>query len=67
MDYKLIIETSENEGRDMWQSIEKTVKRQFPNTYVFSKNLAEKIVYDARNDIPVTIVRPSLGKFKLKL
>lgn len=63
MDYKLIIEASDNEGRDLWQSIEKAVKRQFPNTYVFSKNLAEKIVFDARDVIPVTIVRPSLGKF----
>lgn len=63
MDYKTIIEASENEGRDMWQSIEKAVKRQFPNTYVFSKNLAEKIVFDAKDKIPVTIVRPSLGTF----
>lgn len=63
MDYKTIIEASENEGRDIWQSIEKAVKRQFPNTYVFSKNLAEKIVFDARDTIPVTIVRPSLGTF----
>lgn len=61
IDYKTIIEASENEGRDIWQSIEKKVKRQFPNTYVFSKNLAEKIVFDARHSIPVAIVRPSLG------
>lgn len=61
LDYNTIIEASENEGRDIWQSIEKAVKKQFPNTYVFSKNLAEKIVYDARDTIPVAIVRPSLG------
>ncbi|KAG4071448.1 hypothetical protein HA402_011602 [Bradysia odoriphaga] len=60
MDYNTIIEASENEGKDIWQSIEKAVRRQFPNTYVFSKNLAEKIVYDARDTVPVTIVRPSL-------
>lgn len=67
LDYKMIIGALENDGRDIWQSIEKTVKKQFPNTYVFSKNLAEKIVYDARDTIPVTIVRPSLGKLNFYL
>ena len=32
-----------------------------PNTYTFSKALAESVVNDARNDIPAIIYRPAVG------
>ncbi|KAF4526500.1 hypothetical protein B566_EDAN015202 [Ephemera danica] len=33
-----------------------------PNTYVYTKHLAEKLVYDASKTIPAAIFRPSIGK-----
>lgn len=41
------------------QIIDKVLK-VYPNTYVFSKNLAEKVVYNAKSYLPVAIVRPSI-------
>ncbi|KAF4517873.1 hypothetical protein B566_EDAN001828 [Ephemera danica] len=35
-----------------------------PNTYVFTKALSESIIYEARNELPVVIFRPSIGKKK---
>ena len=39
---------------------EKMLIGQFPNTYTFTKNLAEKSVQNQRGNLPVTIVRPSI-------
>lgn len=37
-----------------------------PNTYTFSKNLGEHIVYDmCSGKIPTKIVRPSIGEFSV--
>jgi len=33
-----------------------------PNTYTFSKSLAEHVVKDLGEDIPVVIFRPSIGE-----
>jgi len=35
-----------------------------PNTYTFSKSLAEQVVYEARKEIPAVIFRPSIGEEK---
>ncbi|XP_048269876.1 fatty acyl-CoA reductase 1-like isoform X3 [Bombus terrestris] len=40
--------------------IEKKVLKTYPNTYTFSKNLAEQIVASKCKDLPVAIVRPSV-------
>ncbi|XP_050598487.1 putative fatty acyl-CoA reductase CG5065 isoform X1 [Bombus affinis] len=40
--------------------IEKKILKTFPNTYTFSKNLAEQIVASKCKDMPVAIVRPSI-------
>lgn len=61
-DYNAVIEACEKQDISSLKSVEKLVNKIFPNTYVFSKNLAERIVYDARHTVPVTIVRPSLSK-----
>lgn len=61
-DYNEVIQACENEDISVMLSVEKLVSKIYPNTYVFSKNLAERIVYDARDKLPVTIVRPSLSK-----
>ncbi|XP_050598496.1 putative fatty acyl-CoA reductase CG5065 isoform X2 [Bombus affinis] len=40
--------------------IEKKILKTYPNTYTFSKNLAEQIVASKCKDLPVAIVRPSV-------
>ena len=40
--------------------IEKKILKTYPNTYTFSKNLAEQIVATKCKDMPVAIVRPSV-------
>ncbi|XP_068986773.1 putative fatty acyl-CoA reductase CG5065 isoform X3 [Bombus flavifrons] len=40
--------------------IEKRILKTYPNTYTFSKNLAEQIVASKCKDLPVAIVRPSI-------
>ena len=39
--------------------------RGFPNTYTFTKFLAENIVDNEGKNLPRAIVRPSIGKFAL--
>lgn len=33
----------------------------FPNTYLFSKNLAESVIMEYSSSLPCAIVRPSIG------
>ncbi|XP_050598490.1 putative fatty acyl-CoA reductase CG5065 isoform X3 [Bombus affinis] len=40
--------------------IEKGILKTYPNTYTFSKNLAEQIVASECKNLPVAIVRPSI-------
>ncbi|XP_068986787.1 putative fatty acyl-CoA reductase CG5065 [Bombus flavifrons] len=40
--------------------LEKKILKTYPNTYTFSKNLAEQIVASKCKDLPVAIVRPSV-------
>ena len=46
--------------------IEKRILKTYPNTYTFSKNLAEQIVASKCKDLPVAIVRPSVVGVSLK-
>ncbi|XP_050598531.1 fatty acyl-CoA reductase 1-like isoform X2 [Bombus affinis] len=46
--------------------IEKKILKTYPNTYTFSKNLAEQIVASRCRDLPVAIVRPSIIGASLK-
>lgn len=43
----------------------RTLLGKHPNTYTFTKALAECIVNEHARDFPVCIVRPSIGKYKL--
>lgn len=36
---------------------------EIPNTYTFTKQLAEHVVSENMGKLPVVIVRPSIGKF----
>lgn len=37
-----------------------------PNTYIFSKSLAEHVVKDLGQNLPIVIIRPSIGKKQVK-
>lgn len=37
----------------------------FPNTYTFTKRLAEQVVNDYVGTIPAVIFRPSIGEIKI--
>jgi len=39
---------------------EKELIGKFPNTYTYTKNLAEKSLYKNRGDLPVVLFRPSI-------
>lgn len=39
--------------------------KNHPNTYTFTKALAEQVVNDFKNKIPVVIYRPSIGKYNI--
>jgi fatty acyl-CoA reductase len=35
---------------------------QHPNTYTFTKSLAENLILEKARDLPIAIVRPSMSK-----
>lgn len=37
---------------------------KLPNSYAFTKALGEALVVEAMKEIPVIILRPSIGKFR---
>ena len=39
---------------------------ELPNTYSFSKSLAENILDEYSSEIPIAIVRPSVGGYLCK-
>ena len=58
-DYKTVIAACEMDSEGLIEEIGGAALKTFPNTYIFSKNLAEKLVIDRKN-LPVVIVRPSV-------
>jgi thioester reductase-like protein len=39
---------------------EKEIIGDFPNTYMFTKNVAEQLLHQQRGNLPMTIVRPAI-------
>lgn len=37
---------------------------ELPNTYVFTKQLAEHVLWEEKGKLPIIIMRPSIGKIK---
>jgi len=42
-----------------------TIIKGYPNTYTFTKVLAENVVQQSGQNLPVTIFRPGIGEFHL--
>lgn len=63
-DYKTVLHACDTEDGVVINFIERAIiPNVYPNSYIYSKNLAENIVYDASYEIPVCIVRPSVGLY----
>lgn len=63
-DYKTVINACEQNDTTLLQYIQSAIiPTVFPNTYIYSKHLAENVAYDARHDIPICILRPSVGLY----
>ena len=50
----------EKQDRNSIKQLEERILKVYPNTYTFTKNLAEQIVASNSNGLPVAIVRPSI-------
>jgi alcohol-forming fatty acyl-CoA reductase len=61
-DWKTFIEFAENLDEDVLDALTLKLTDFAPNTYTFTKHLAEHVVNDYRNEfnLPITIVRPSV-------
>lgn len=60
VDWKRAIEIAENVDIDTLECLMCLYTEFSPNSYTFTKALAEQICEDYKNQIPITIVRPSI-------
>jgi len=50
----------------MFDDITADILRQWPNTYTFTKAIAERLLLDERGHVPAVIFRPSIVTASLK-
>ncbi|XP_044735250.1 fatty acyl-CoA reductase wat-like [Chrysoperla carnea] len=60
MHYKELIALVDALKDDQLDKITDTVLGDYPNTYIFTKQIAESVIEEFANDIPIAIVRPSI-------
>ncbi|KAJ9600161.1 hypothetical protein L9F63_009571 [Diploptera punctata] len=60
VDWRKYIEIAETVDEEILTILTKKIIDDLPNTYVFSKSLAEHVVDDLRENVPAVIVRPSI-------
>lgn len=60
VDWKKAIEICEKYDDDTLNQVTQHYMNFLPNTYVFSKNLAEHVSYDYKEKLPVVVFRPSI-------
>ena len=56
----MVIDICEKGDKTLINLFEKKILKIYPNTYTFSKNLAEQIVSSNSDSLPIAIVRPSI-------
>ena len=59
-DWRSAIEIAENVDIDTLECLMPLYTKFSPNSYTFTKGLSEQICKDYRNQIPITVVRPSI-------
>lgn len=64
MDWKVALKLADGKSSDeLLDSLSGKWTTKFPNTYTFTKNLAENVVNDHQHLFPVLITRPSVSKY----
>lgn len=58
--YERTIKLVQEHNMDELLPLAETAASIFPNTYIFSKHLTEKLVSDRSHSIPIVIIRPSI-------
>ncbi|XP_044731126.1 fatty acyl-CoA reductase 1-like [Chrysoperla carnea] len=58
--WETMIKAAENMDQNVLNFIEQKILDKYPNTYTFTKNLAEAIVSEYCEDIPTVIFRPAV-------
>lgn len=47
-------------SEDMLLGITKPLMDKYPNTYTFTKSLAEQLLHEEASDLPLIVIRPSV-------
>lgn len=58
-----ILQLVESLPENKLNAITDTLLGDFPNTYAFTKCIAEQVVLQYGKDLPVGVFRPAIGKF----
>ena len=61
-----VIDICENENKTLIDLLEERILKVYPNTYTFTKNMAEQIVSSSSDGLPIAVVRPSIIGASLK-
>nr|AXY94555.1 fatty acyl-CoA reductase 1 [synthetic construct] len=61
-----VIETCDSLDKELIKLLEERILKIHPNTYTFTKNLAEQILSSSSTNFPIAIVRPSIISASLK-
>ncbi|XP_076754574.1 putative fatty acyl-CoA reductase CG5065 [Xylocopa sonorina] len=56
----VVIDMCDNLDQETLNKMEEQILENHPNTYTFTKNLAEQIIQEKGKDLPIAIVRPSV-------
>lgn len=59
-DWRTAIQIAEQHDHDIINSLTKKFTNNEPNTYTFTKGLAEQVVYEYRDKLPLIVYRPSI-------
>lgn len=62
IDPKLVLKMTEKMNNNVLNSLASKIMYPWPNSYVFTKALAEELIRQYKNDLPIAIVRPSIGE-----
>ncbi|KAK9295404.1 hypothetical protein QLX08_010260 [Tetragonisca angustula] len=55
-----VVDICESKDKTLIDLLEERILKMYPNTYTFTKNLAEQVLCSSCDSIPVAIVRPSI-------
>lgn len=66
LDPSLVIDICDRQDKELINLLEERILKTYPNTYTFTKNLAEQTISNNSKGLTVAIVRPSIICASLK-